>query len=120
MRGLLDAAGATGERQPGIEVAVEAANALRKPLVVFLGLTPVYPHANLRHYVFLAQGIPELARGLEERCAGFVLRRHPDHEVAKFCAEVRPSLVVGDENPLREPEQWRRTLELITRAAVDG
>jgi deoxyribodipyrimidine photo-lyase len=95
---------------PALEVAVEAANTLGKPLVVFLGLTPFYPHANLRHYVFLAQGIPELARGLEERGAGFVLRRHPDHEVAKFCAEVRPSLVVGDENPLREPEQWRRTL----------
>jgi len=25
----------------------------------------------------------------------------------KFCDEVRPALVVGDENPMREPEHWR-------------
>jgi len=33
-----------------LDVAIEAANALRKPLVVFLGLVPFHPNANLRHY----------------------------------------------------------------------
>jgi deoxyribodipyrimidine photo-lyase len=28
--------------------------------------------------------------------------------VARFCADVRAALLVGDENPLREPEHWRR------------
>jgi deoxyribodipyrimidine photo-lyase len=27
----------------------------------------------------------------------------------KFCEEVTPALVVGDENPMREPESWRRS-----------
>jgi deoxyribodipyrimidine photo-lyase len=94
---------------PALDVAVEAANALRKPLVVFLGLVPFYPNANLRHYTFLVQGIPDLARRLRRRGAGFVLRRYPAHQLLKFCDEVRPSLVVSDENPLREPERWRRT-----------
>ena len=93
---------------PALNIAIAAANALRKPVVVFLGLVPFYPNANLRHYTFLAQGIPGLARQLERRGLGFVLRRYPDHELAGFCEEVRPALVVGDENPLREPEQWRR------------
>ncbi len=94
---------------PALDAAVEAANALHKPLVVFFGLVPFYPNANLRHYTFLAQAIPCLGRGLEKRRIGFVLRRYPEHHLAAFCDEVRAALVVGDENPLRETERWRQT-----------
>ena len=41
------------------------------------------------------------------RNVGFVLRPYPDHSLLKFCEEVRPAIVIGDENPMREPEQWR-------------
>jgi len=92
---------------PALEVAVQAANALGKPCVVFFAPVPFYPHANLRHYRFLNQGIPAIAAALQKRRVGFVLRRFPDHHLLKFCDEVRPALVVGDENPLREPEHWR-------------
>jgi deoxyribodipyrimidine photo-lyase len=92
---------------PALETAVQAANALDKPCVVFLAPVPFYPHANLRHYRFLQQGIPSIARRLQQRGIGFVLRRYPDHHLARFCEEVKPSLVIGDENPLREPQNWR-------------
>ncbi|HEX3103270.1 MAG TPA: deoxyribodipyrimidine photo-lyase [Terriglobales bacterium] len=92
---------------PALEVAVQAANAMGKPCVVFFAPVPFYPHANLRHYHFLNQGIPAIAAGLKKRGIGFVLRRFPDHRLRKFCEEVRPALVVGDENPMREPEHWR-------------
>ncbi|HEY2237117.1 MAG TPA: deoxyribodipyrimidine photo-lyase [Candidatus Angelobacter sp.] len=92
---------------PALEVAVQAANALGKPCVVFFAPVPFYPHANLRHYRFLNQGIPAIADGVKKRGIGFVLRRYPDHHLVKFCEQVRPALVVGDENPIREPEQWR-------------
>jgi deoxyribodipyrimidine photo-lyase len=95
---------------PALDVAIEAANALGKPVVVFFAPVPFYPHANLRHYTFLAQGIPDIADALEERNAGFVLRRYPEHSLIKFCEEVRPALVIGDENPLRETEQWRQSV----------
>src|SRR6476646_10476894 len=93
---------------PALEVAVRAANALGKPCVVFFAPVPFYPHANLRHYRFLNQGLPAIAEGLKKRGVGFVLRRYPDHHLLKFCAENRPSLVIGDENPLRETEAWRQ------------
>jgi len=88
---------------------VQAANALDKPCVVFFAPVPFYPHANLRHYRFLNQGIPAIADALKKRRVGFVLRRFPDHDLLKFCDEVRPALVIGDENPMREPEHWRTT-----------
>ena len=93
---------------PALDVAVEAANLLRKPAVVFLAPRPFDP-ANARHYAFLAQGIPDIALRLEKRGIGFVLRRYPDHSLLKFCEEVKPALVIGDENPIRQAEVWRQT-----------
>ena len=92
---------------PALDVAVAAANNLHQPVVIFFAPVPFYPHATLRHYTFLAQGIPDTAERARRRGIGFVLRRYPDHSLAKFCDEVKASLVVGDENPLREPRHWR-------------
>src|SRR5579864_8066689 len=63
-----------GIDNPALDVAVEAANTLRKPVVVFLAPVPFYPKANLRHYRFLAEGIPDIAAALAKRNIGFVLR----------------------------------------------
>ena len=92
---------------PALDVAVEAANALRQPVVIFFAPVPFYPHANLRHYAFLAQGIPDTAERARKRGIGYVLRRYPEHSLLKFCTEVKASLVIGDENPMREPRHWR-------------
>jgi deoxyribodipyrimidine photo-lyase len=91
-----------------LNVAIQAANLLHKPVVVFVGLTPFYPHANLRSYTFFVQGFRDISEGLLRRNVGFVLRRWPEHELERFCEEVHPCLVVGDENPLQEPERWRK------------
>jgi deoxyribodipyrimidine photo-lyase len=92
---------------PALDLAVEAANAISLPVVVFFAPVPFYPSANLRHYRFLQQGIAETSERCAKRNIGFVLRRYPDHSLAKFCAEVEAALVVGDENPLREAGAWR-------------
>ena len=98
-----------GMHNPALDAAVGAANALGRPLVVFLAPVPFYPNANLRHYRFLVEGIPDIAEALEKRNIGFVLRRFPEHGLQRFCDEVKAVLVVGDENPLRDPESWRVT-----------
>ena len=92
---------------PALDVAVEIGNALEQPVVIFFAPVPYYPHANLRHYTFLAQGIPDIAERARKRGVGFVLRAWPDHQLTKFCEEVKASIVIGDENPLREPDHWR-------------
>ena len=92
---------------PALDTAVELGNELGKPVVAFLAPTPFYPNANLRHYSFLATGIPDIAEDLSRRNVGFVLRTYPDHSLIKFCEQVRPAIVIGDENPLREAERWR-------------
>ena len=97
-----------GVDNPALDTAIEAANELRLPVVAFFAPMPSYPNANLRHYRFLSEGIPELAAAVEKRNVGFILRRFPEHSLLRFCDEARAALVVGDENPMREPERWRR------------
>lgn len=92
---------------PALDVAVELANELDLPAIVFFGLHPGYPNANLRHYAFLVDGLAETERRINERGCVFVLRPYPNHDLIRFCNEVRPALVIGDENPMREPERWR-------------
>ena len=60
-----------------------------QPVVIFFAPVPFYPHANLRHYAFLAQGIPDTAERARKRGIGFVLRRYPEHSLLKFCDEVK-------------------------------
>ena len=106
-----------GHDNPALDVAVDAANILGKPVVVFFAPRP-FPPANLRHYAFLAQGIPDIAEALEKRGVGFVLRRFPDHSLLKFCDELKPALVVGDENPIRQAEAWRATVAKKVKAPL--
>src|SRR5271168_5114537 len=68
-----------GVDNPALNVAVEAANSLLKPVVVFFAPVPFYPHANLRHYRFLAEGIADIAASLQKLSIGFVMRRFPEH-----------------------------------------
>ena len=90
-----------------LDVAVAVANELRKSVVVFFAPVPFYPKANDRHFRFLADGIPDIAEALAKRGIGFVFRSYAEHNLLKFCSEVDACMVIGDENPLRETEQWR-------------
>jgi deoxyribodipyrimidine photo-lyase len=95
---------------PALDVAIEAANLLGLPVVVYFQVIPNYPNANLRHYHFLAQGLRDVQEDAAERGVGFVVRRSPEGSLEAFLEEVEAALLIGDENPCREPERWRRVL----------
>jgi deoxyribodipyrimidine photo-lyase len=92
-----------------LDVAIEAGNILGLPVCIYFGVIPNYPNANLRHYHFLQQGLRDAAEDAAERGVGFVVRRSPD-KLEAFLEEVQAALLVGDENPCREPERWRKAL----------
>ena len=94
---------------PALDVAIEAGNLLGLPVVIYFQVIPNYPHANLRHYYFLQQGLRDVAEEAAERELTFVIRRAPA-KLEEFLEEVRAALVIGDENPCREPERWRAVL----------
>src|SRR6185437_16156326 len=44
-----------------LDIAIQAANHLGLPVVIFFSVIPNYPNANLRHYHFLQQGLRDAA-----------------------------------------------------------
>ena len=92
-----------------LEYAAEQANDLKLPLIVAFGLTPSYPEANERSYLFLLEGLRDVQRNLNERGIGFVLRLgHPPEEVLQLAGKA--SLVVTDRAYLQPARDWRSWL----------
>ena len=59
---------------PALDMAIEAGDLLGLPVVVFFSIIPNYPHANLRHYHFMQQGLRDVAEDAAARGVGFVVR----------------------------------------------
>jgi deoxyribodipyrimidine photo-lyase len=93
-----------------VNLAVTIANELALPLVVYFAGISNFPHANLRHYAFLQQGFPDIEEDLAKRNISFVMRRAPHESHEKLLHDAGAAMCIGDENPMRVPEQWRKTL----------
>lgn len=93
-----------------LDTAVALGNALGLPIVTYFAGIGNFPHANLRHYVFLNQGLVDVGEDCAARGVGFVLRNAPREDHLRFFADVHAAMVIGDENPMREPERWRQRI----------
>jgi deoxyribodipyrimidine photo-lyase len=93
-----------------VDLAAHIANLLGLPLVVYFAGISNFPHANLRHYVFLNQGLPDIEADLAARNITFVMRRAPHESHEQLLNDVQAAFLIGDENPMREPERWRKHL----------
>jgi deoxyribodipyrimidine photo-lyase len=92
-----------------LEFALELANEAKLPLLVAFCLTDAYPGANLRHYAFMARGLADVARRLEDRGVAFeVFRGTPPEPVARLAAKA--AFVVMDAGHMRVQREWREKL----------
>src|ERR1700733_13666565 len=73
---------------PALDVAIDVANALNLPVLVYFSAISNFPHANLRHYVFLNQGLVDIEEDLQQRQIGFIVRRPPNNSLEKLLVEV--------------------------------
>ncbi len=86
--------------------AVEISNTLCLPLVVGFVLTSDFPDANLRHYVFMLEGIAQTQSQLGKLGISFVLKvGDMVEEVFKLSRDA--AWVVADVGYLRIQRQWR-------------
>jgi len=104
-----------GRDNHALDKVVDVANALGLPCVAYFAGIKNFPHANLRHYAFLNQGLPDVEEDCAERGIGFVMRRAPHEDHEQFFADVDAAMIIGDENPMRVPEQWREHLAKTLR-----
>ncbi len=90
-----------------LDKAVALGNALGLPVVAYFGVVANFPHANLRSYAFMQDGLIDAAEDCAARNVGFVMRRAPHESHTRFFSDVHAAMVIGDENPTRVPESWR-------------
>lgn len=99
-----------GRDNHAVDVAVKVANALGLPLVAYFAAISNFPHANLRHYAFLNRGLIDIEEDMAARGIAFVMRRAPHESHERLFEDVGAAMVIGDENPMPEPERWRQRL----------
>jgi len=92
---------------PALEYAIQQANELDRPLVVYFGLTDDYPEANERHYRFMLQGLAETQQLLKERGIGLIVQRgSPEKGIVGLGRDA--CLVAVDRGYLRFQVEWRK------------
>ena len=89
-----------------LEYAIQRANKLKKPLVVYFGLTNDFPGANQRHYFFLLEGLREVERTLKDRNVQLVVLNQSPEIGAVEMAE-NASIVITDRGYLDIQRKWR-------------
>ncbi|MHC4208013.1 MAG: deoxyribodipyrimidine photo-lyase, partial [Planctomycetota bacterium] len=83
------------EYNHALEYAIRTANKLKKPVLVFFGITENWPEANQRHYHFMLEGLKEVQETLKAKGIQLVIRREsPDCGAVKLTKDA--ALVVVD------------------------
>lgn len=89
-----------------LEFAIREGNRLKLPVVAIFGLTGRFPEAQLRHYVFMLDGLREMRNALMDRGIKLVVRlaSPPDavEAIAGGAAEI-----VADRGYLEIQRRWR-------------
>ncbi len=94
------------EYNHALEYAIEKANELSKPLVVFFGITDRFPEANQRHYAFMVEGLFETASALNKRGIQMIVR-HVSPEKGAFELSQNAVLTVTDRGYCKIQKKWR-------------
>ena len=90
-----------------LEHAIDRANELALPVVVYFGLTAKYPEANERHYRFMLEGLAETRGALEKRGIKLVVRAVSSPDAGAVEISKDAALVVVDRDYLRHTREWR-------------
>ncbi|MFO0913532.1 MAG: NAD(P)-binding protein [Pirellulales bacterium] len=100
------------DENPALETALELADVLRLPMVVYQGLSESYPYASDRHHRFVLEGALDLRRQLAARRIGYVLHVERPGARGPYLVEMarRAALVVTDDMPVRPLTSWMRAL----------
>ncbi len=94
---------------PALETALFFANQLKKPLLVYFGLTDKYKYSNSRYYSFMIDGILKTKKSLEGRGIKLVILKADPPDGAIELSK-RASLLVLDRGYLRHQRHWRRKI----------
>ncbi len=100
------------EENPALEAALTLAHALRRPLLVYQGLSERYPFASDRHHRFILEGARDVASALAERGVAYAFHlERPGHRADHLLTlAARSAAVVTEIFPWKPLADWTSTL----------
>lgn len=105
------------EYNHALEFAIHQANVLGQGVLVSFGLMADYPEANLRHYIFMLEGLKETQALLAKQGIKMVVQSGSPVEVALTLGK-NASLIVCDRGYLRHQKTWRNQVALSSDCLV--
>ncbi len=105
------------EDNHALEYAIECANGLNLPVIVFFGLTPLFPQAQERHYAFMLEGLRETRETLAARGIAMAVRECDPAQGAIRMAE-NAAILVADRGYLRLQREWRERVAMSVSCPV--
>jgi photolyase PhrII len=103
---------ARGHENPALDVALECANMLGRPVFVYHGLSERYPYASDRHHRFILEGAREVQAELESRGIGYGFHLgRPGHR-GPYLKQLggMACLVVTEDMPTPPMRRWTERL----------
>ena len=94
------------EYNQALGYAVERANQLNQPLLVFFLLNANYPEAEYRHFKFMLQGLKEVKKKLKAEKINFYIIDYKKLEDLEKITK-RASLVVSEKVYLKQLRKWK-------------
>ncbi len=108
------------EENPALNVAIELANQLGLPLLVYQGLSERYPFASDRHHTFVLQGARDVQLGLTSRNIFYALHvERPYHRGPHLKTLAKQAaLVVTEDMPTEPLRSWTESLRRGVQCAL--
>ncbi|ACB85705.1 deoxyribodipyrimidine photo-lyase [Natranaerobius thermophilus] len=92
-----------------LEYAIEQANKLNLPLIVYFGLYEQFPYASSRHFQFMLQGLQDVAENLAKRNIKMIIKRtFPPYGAIELAKDA--SMIVVDKGYLKFEKDWKEIL----------
>lgn len=95
------------KENPALNYAVNKANDLEVPLIVFFNLSDQFPDSNYRHYYFMLEGLKDVKNELEKKGIGFVIKKGNPAENIKSLSK-KAIIVVSERGYLNIERLWRK------------
>lgn len=97
------------ENNPALNYAIEKANEIQVPLLVFFNLTDQFPDANYRHYNFMLEGLKEVKSNLYDKGIKFIIQKgNPINNLKKLSKNA--VIIVTDRGYLKVEREWKRNI----------
>ncbi|MEC8556138.1 MAG: FAD-dependent oxidoreductase [Planctomycetota bacterium] len=103
------------DENPALNTAIQLANQLQKPLLVYQGLTERYPFASDRHHSFVLQGAKDVQLAFTEREIQYALHVERDGHRGRHLKTLadRAAVVVTEDMPTEPLRTWTEKLAKI-------